>query len=146
MFKGPGPGPFLFVSVFDSEEYSLWSGWNFPAWCSRGWRPLITGCLSLQRLGIYKPILLNRDKDLDKVHKAALLNVSRCETVEKQCSGVVLMCCMFLVSHAYVLVCYRLDYVCKAVEKPGGGPVSEPRSSLSPSVRSAQGRAYDNRA
>jgi len=33
----------------DSEE-SFWSGWNIPAWCSRGRRPLIAGCLSLQRL------------------------------------------------------------------------------------------------
>ena len=37
-----------FVVVFDSEESFLWSGWNCPAWCSGGWRPLIAGCSSLQ--------------------------------------------------------------------------------------------------
>ena len=41
----------LHVSFADSEELFLWSGWNFPAWCSRGRRPLIAGCVSLQRLG-----------------------------------------------------------------------------------------------
>ena len=34
----------------------MWSGWNFPAWCSGGRRPLIAGCLSLQRLGIDLPV------------------------------------------------------------------------------------------
>ena len=34
----------------------LWSGWNFPSWCSGGRRPLIAGCLSLQRLGIDVPV------------------------------------------------------------------------------------------
>ena len=33
-------------------EFCLWSGWNFPAWCPGGRRPLIAGRLSLQRLGI----------------------------------------------------------------------------------------------
>ena len=32
------------------EGVFLWSGWNFPVWCSGGWRPLIAGCFSLQRL------------------------------------------------------------------------------------------------
>ena len=30
--------------------------WNCPAWCSGGRRPLIAGCLSLQRLGIDFPV------------------------------------------------------------------------------------------
>ena len=34
----------------------LWSGWNFPAWCSGGRRPWIAGRLSLQRLGIDLPV------------------------------------------------------------------------------------------
>ena len=34
----------------------VWSGWNFHAWCSRGRRPLIAGCLSLQKLGIDLPV------------------------------------------------------------------------------------------
>ena len=34
----------------------FWSGWNFPAWCSGGRRPLIAGCLSIQRLGIDLPV------------------------------------------------------------------------------------------
>ena len=39
------------VLLFDSQE-SFWSRWNCPARCSGGRRPLIAGCLSLQRLGV----------------------------------------------------------------------------------------------
>ena len=41
--------------TYDSEE-SFWSGRNCPAWCSGGPRPLIAGCLSLQRLGVDLPV------------------------------------------------------------------------------------------
>ena len=34
----------------------FWSGWNFPAWCSGGRRPLIARCSSLQRLGMDLPV------------------------------------------------------------------------------------------
>ena len=44
------------VCCFDSEE-SLRSEWNFPAWCSGGRRPLIAGCLSLQRLVMDLPLI-----------------------------------------------------------------------------------------
>ena len=33
----------VYSFVLDSEE-SFWSGWNSPAWCSGGRRPLIAGC------------------------------------------------------------------------------------------------------
>ena len=37
---------------FSDSEVSFWSGWNCPARCSGGRRPLIAECLSLQRLGV----------------------------------------------------------------------------------------------
>ena len=40
---------------------ACWSGWDFPAQCSGGRRPLIAGCLSLQRLvmdfALTRPVL-----------------------------------------------------------------------------------------
>ena len=44
------------VCLFDSEEYVLVL-MECPAWCSGGRRPLIAGCLSLQRLGMDLPVI-----------------------------------------------------------------------------------------
>ena len=46
----------LFVCCGVDSEESLWSGWNFPAWCSGGRRPFIAECLSLQHLGLHLPV------------------------------------------------------------------------------------------
>ena len=50
----PWSKPTWFVAY---SEVSLWSGWDFPSWCSGGRRPLIAGCISLQRLGVDLPVL-----------------------------------------------------------------------------------------
>ena len=58
--------------VFLARRNILWSGWNFPAWCSRGRRPLIAGCLSLQRLEIDLPVTHPaRDSNLGPLHLRA---------------------------------------------------------------------------
>ena len=33
------------IHCFLDSEDSLWSGWNFPPWCSGGRGPLIAGCI-----------------------------------------------------------------------------------------------------
>ena len=40
---------------FDSAEFVLVRK-ECPAWCSEGRRPMIAGCLSLQRLGVGLPV------------------------------------------------------------------------------------------
>ena len=45
----------MIIMLVDSDGY-VWSGWNSPVWCSGGRRPLIAGCLSLQRLEGASPV------------------------------------------------------------------------------------------
>ena len=42
----------LSICLCSTRRGLLWSGWNGPAWCSGGKRPLIAGCSSLQRLDL----------------------------------------------------------------------------------------------
>ena len=39
-----------------TRRIPFWSGWNAPAWCSGGRRPLIAGCGPLQRVGMVFPV------------------------------------------------------------------------------------------